>query len=298
MKKAFLQLHISVFIAGFTGILGKLISLNEILLVAWRIAITLVILGLLLYIKNGLRLIPVKEMLKIALVGFIICFHWVAFYGSIKYSNVSVALVCFSATGFFTALFEPLILRRRLNYKELLLGLLTISGIYIIFDFYPQYYLGVIFGIAASVGSSIFPILNKQLLVKYKPRELTFYELGGGLLIMIFFIPFYLQKFPAGHLMPTTADWGWLFLMASGGTVLMFELQLHALKKVSAFTVNLTYNLEPVYGIVLAFIIFKENKNFGSHFYIGLSLILIAIILQTFIVRNQHKKTATDSLAI
>lgn len=290
MKKAFLQLHLSVFLAGFTGILGKLISLNEILLVAYRILITVLILGILLHYKKMLKRISIKEIIRISLIGFIICFHWVAFYGSIKYSNVSVALVCFSATGFFTSLFEPLILRRRIDLGELFLGLLTIAGIYIIFDFYPQYLLGIIFGVAASIGSSIFPIFNKQLLEKYSPREVTFYELTGGLVLLLFFIPFYLTKFPASHYLPTMADWGWLLLMATGGTILMFELQLHALKKISAFTVNLTYNLEPVYGIILAFIIFKENKSLGPGFYLGLSLIFTAIVLQTLRVKRQTQR--------
>ncbi|MEO5966919.1 MAG: EamA family transporter [Ferruginibacter sp.] len=289
MKKAFLQLHLSVFIAGFTGILGKLITLNEILLVAYRILITILILGALLHYKKMLKRLPLKEIIRISLVGFLICFHWVAFYGSIKYSNVSVALVCFSATGFFTSLFEPLILKRRIDLGELFLGLLTIVGIYIIFDFYPQYLLGIIFGVAASIGSSIFPIFNKQLLEKYSPREVTFYELTGGLILLLAFIPFYLTKFPANYYLPTMSDWGWLLLMATGGTVLMFELQLHALRKISAFTVNLTYNLEPVYGIILAFIIFKENKSLGPGFYFGLSLIFLAIVLQTFRVKHQSK---------
>lgn len=298
MKKAFLQLHLSVFIAGFTGILGKLISLNEILLVSFRILITVIILGILLQYKKMLKRISTKEVIRISLVGFIICFHWVAFYGSIKYSNVSVALVCFSATGFFTSLFEPLILKRRIDIAELLLGLLTIAGIYIIFDFYPQFLLGIIFGVAASIGSSIFPILNKQLLEKYSPREVTFYELSGGLVILLAFIPFYLSKFPASHYLPTAADWGWLLLMASGGTVLMFELQLHALRKISAFTVNLTYNLEPVYGIILAFIIFKENKSLGHGFYFGLGLIFLAIILQTISVKRQTDKVKEKQLQL
>lgn len=290
MKKAFLQLHLSVFLAGFTGILGKLITLNEILLVSYRILITVLILGALLYYKKMLKRIPLKEIIRISLIGFIICFHWVAFYGSIKYSNVSVALVCFSATGFFTSLFEPLILKRRIDLGELMLGLLTIAGIYIIFDFYPQYLLGIIFGIAASIGSSIFPIFNKQLLEKYSPREVTFYELTGGLVLLLFFIPFYLTKFPAAYYIPSASDWGWLLLMATGGTILMFELQLHALKKISAFTVNLTYNLEPVYGIILAFIIFKENKSLGPAFYVGLSLIFTAIVLQTLRVKRESGK--------
>ena len=290
MKKAFLQLHIAVFLAGFTAILGKLIKLNEGLLVWYRLLLTVTVLGAIMFFKNQLKAIPFKDLLKISGVGFVIAIHWVTFYGSVKYANVSVALVCFSATGFFTALFEPLLLRKRIVLVELLLGILAISGIYIIFDFHPQYKLGIIFGIISAMGSAIFPILNKQLLVRFTPRILTLYELGGGLVILSFLLPFYLAEYSADYYLPTIADWSWLLVLAVLCTVLSFDLQLNALKKISAFTANLTYNLEPVYGIILAFIFFGENKLFHYEFYIGLGLILLAILLQMLRVLQQHKK--------
>src|SRR6187455_1700352 len=135
MKKALIQLHIAVFLAGFTAILGKLITMNEGLLVWYRLLITVITLGAILFFRKLIIRIPGKDMLKIFGVGTIVAIHWVTFYGSVKYANVSVALVCFSATGFFTAFFEPLILRRRISLIEVLLGLMAIAGIYIIFDF-------------------------------------------------------------------------------------------------------------------------------------------------------------------
>jgi drug/metabolite transporter (DMT)-like permease len=173
---------------------------------------------------------------------------------------------------------------------ELLLGILAISGIYIIFDFHPQYKLGIIFGIVSAMGSAIFPIFNKQLLLRFTPRILTLYELGGGFVVLTFLLPFYLTQYPATYYLPTIADWGWLFILAGLCTVVCFDLQLNALKKISAFTANLTYNLEPVYGILLAFIFFGENKLFHNEFYIGLALILLAILLQMLRVLKQHKK--------
>ena len=289
MKKAFLQLHIAVFLAGFTAILGKLIKLNEGILVWYRLLLTVVILGAIMFYKKQLKIIPFKDLLKIAGVGAIIAIHWVTFYGSVKYANVSVALVCFSATGFFTALFEPLFLRKRIVLVELLLGILAISGIYIIFDFHPQYKLGIIFGIISAMGSAIFPIFNKQLLLRFTPRILTLYELGGGLVVLTVLLPFYLTQYPATYYLPTVKDWGWLMVLAVLCTVVSFDLQLNALKKISAFTANLTYNLEPVYGIILAFIFFRENKLFHNEFYIGLGLILLAILLQMLRVMRQHK---------
>jgi drug/metabolite transporter (DMT)-like permease len=289
MKKALVQLHIAVFLAGFTAILGKLITLNEGLLVWFRLLITVVTLGGILYFRKQLVRIPFKDLLKIFGVGVIVAIHWVTFYGSVKYANVSVALVCFSATGFFTAFFEPLILKRRISLAEVGLGLIAIIGIYIIFDFHPQYKLGVIFGIVSALGSSLFPIYNKKMLLTYSPRILTFYELGGGLLALTVLVPFYLTQFPAAYYIPTATDWVWLLVLAWLCTVLSFDLQLNALKKISAFTANLTYNLEPVYGIILAFIFFKENENLHREFYIGVLLILLAVVLQMLRIRHQYK---------
>ncbi len=277
MKKAFLQLHIAVFLAGFTAILGKLIGLNEGLLVWYRLLLTVIILAVLMRAKKQFQPISFGSMIKIAGVGLIITIHWVAFYGSVKYANVSVALVCFSATGFFTSILEPVLLRKRFLPAEVLLGILAIFGIYIIFDFHPQFKLGIIFGLVAALGSSIFPIFNKQLLRSYTPRMLTLYELAGGFILLTLLLPLYLQQFPAAYFIPTWSDLGWLVILSSVCTVYCFDLQLQALKKLSAFTSNLTYNLEPVYGIILAFIFFKENQFFRREFYIGLALIISAI---------------------
>ena len=283
-------MHIAVFLAGFTAILGKLITLNEGLLVWFRLLITVSTLGIMLYYQKRIKAIPWGDMLKIFGVGVIVALHWVTFYGSVKYGNVSVALVCFSATGFFTAFFEPMILRRKLSVIEIGLGMMAIAGIYIIFDFHPQYKLGIIFGILSAMGSALFPIFNKRLLVVYEPKTLTLYELGGGLLALTVLVPLYLLKFPASYYVPTATDWLWLFVLAWLCTVLSFDLQLNALKKVSAFTANLTYNLEPVYGIILAFIFFKENENLHREFYFGVLLILLAVVLQMWRISRQYRR--------
>ena len=283
-------MHIAVFLAGFTAILGKLITLNEGLLVWFRLLITVSTLGIMLYYQKRIKTIPWGDMLKIFGVGVIVALHWVTFYGSVKYGNVSVALVCFSATGFFTAFFEPMILRRKLSVIEIGLGMMAIAGIYIIFDFHPQYKLGIIFGILSAMGSALFPIFNKRLLVVYEPKTLTLYELGGGLLALTVLVPLYLLKFPASYYVPTATDWLWLFVLAWLCTVLSFDLQLNALKKVSAFTANLTYNLEPVYGIILAFIFFKENENLHREFYLGVLLILLAVVLQMWRISRQYRR--------
>ena len=290
MRKAFLQLHIAVLLAGFTGVLGRLITLNEGLLVWYRLLFSSVTLWILFYFTRKLRMISFKEFLKIFGVGLIAALHWVTFYGSIKYANVSVALVCFSAIGFFTAIFEPLVFRTRIDIWELLLGLMVIGGIYIIFHFDPQYKIGIVVGIISALLGSLFPIFNRVLLRTHSTETITVYELTGGFLALSIMLPFYLRLFPADHLIPTLSDFWWLLVLSWLCTVLAFQLSMNALKKISAFTVNLSYNLEPVYGILLAFVIYQENRELKSSFYVGLSIIILAVALQTLDVYVKHRK--------
>ena len=289
MKKAFLQLHIAVFLAGFTAILGKLIELNEGLLVWYRLLFSILLIGVVLVWKKQFKKIEVSDFINIALVGLILACHWVTFYGSVKYSNASVAVVCLSAAGFYSSILEPLILKKKLIYAELGLGILSLLGIYIIFDFHPQYKIGIIFGMLSSLGSALFPIFNKRLLIKFTPRILTFYEFTGGLFFLTLLLPFYFVTFKPAYYLPTQIDLFWLMILTVFCTVMAFDFQLNALRKISAFTSNLTYNLEPLYGIVLAFVIFNENKLLNSHFYIGLILIVLAIVLQMFRVLKIKK---------
>ncbi len=290
MKKALVQLHIAVFLAGFTAILGKWISLNEGVLVWYRIAITVAAMLLLFYVKKQLKRIQLKDAIKIIAVGGIVAFHWVTFYGSVKYANVSVALVCFSATGFFTALIEPIILKRKFDPFEMLLGFMAIIGIGIIFNFYPHYKTGIILGILSALGSACFPVYNKLFLQKHTPQTVMIYELSGGLIVLSLLLPLYLNLFPQGAYLPSGSDWIHLIILALLCTVFTFHLQLNSLKHISPFTANLTYNLEPVYGIIMAFIFFKENEYFGWKFYVGLIFILAAIVLQTYRVLKRKKE--------
>jgi drug/metabolite transporter (DMT)-like permease len=289
MKKAFIQLHIAVVFAGFTAILGKLIDLNEGMLVWYRMFLSAVTLAIILYFRNELKKLSLKNCLMLFGVGAIIAMHWVTFYGSIKYSNVSVSVTCLSAIGFFTSLLEPLIIRRRLDIVEVLLGLLAIAGIYLIFNFYPEYKTGTIFGILSALLACLFPILNKKILNNFSPKIVTLYEMTGGCIALCFILPLYFHFFPANYFLPTATDWMWLLVLAWICTVFAFILSLNSLKHISAFTVNLSYNLEPVYSIIMAFIIFKENKFLGPGFYYGFALILLAITLQMMRVYHERK---------
>jgi drug/metabolite transporter (DMT)-like permease len=287
LKKAFIQLHIAVLLAGFTGILGKLITLNEGLLVWYRLLLSAVSLWILALIwRQPLRL-AARDIWRIFGVGAIAALHWVAFYGSIKYSNVSVGLLCFSAIGFFTALLEPLIFRHRVDGVELLLGLLVIAGIYFIFRVDPHYKTGILLGLASSLLGSLFPVLNRRILQKIPAQTVTLYELSGGFLFLSVLMPLYLHFAPTTTMLPGLADLGWLLVLSWVCTVLAFSLSMNALRKISAFTVNLSYNLEPIYGILLAFIVFREDRMFTPGFYAGMICILVAIVLQMLRLRSR-----------
>lgn len=288
MKKAFIQLHIAVFLAGFTGILGKLIQLNEGLLVWYRLLISSATLLLIAFFRQRKNKMSLQNMIRVGGVGAVAALHWVSFYGSIKLANVSIALICFSAIGFFTAILEPLIFRVKPHMRELLLGFLVMIGISFIFQFDPHFRMGILVGLAAALLGSIFPILNRKLLGSIDAETLTTYELSGGFIFLSLLMPIYLRLFPTNYFFPHFWDWIWLLVLSWVCTVLAFNLSMFALKKISAFTVNLTFNLEPIYGISLAFLIFREDKYLSWGFYLGFSLILLAIIWQmTSIFRRQ-----------
>lgn len=289
MQKALMQLHLAVLFAGFTGVLGRIITLNEGLLVWYRLAIALPILALLITYKKQWVILKGKEIASIFVIGVIAALHWVTFYASIKYSNVSIALVCFSSIGFFTAIFDPILKKRTISKRELLLGLLPILGISLIFQFDPNYKVGIILGIIAAILGSIFPILSGQQLQKHSTWMVTFYYLFGALLFLTITVPFYLKAFPPTHILPTTTDWMGLLVLSVICTVWAIMLSMSALKYISAFTVNLSYNLEPIYGILLAFILYREDKGMGIYFYLGLACILLSVALQTYFVFTKNK---------
>jgi drug/metabolite transporter (DMT)-like permease len=291
MRKAFLQLHIAVFLAGFTGILGRLISLNEAWIVWYRLALTSITMWVLFALMKKIHAIPRPMILKIAGVGFIAALHWVTFYGAIKYSNVSVALVCFSSIGFFTAFLEPLLEKKRINRMELLLGLVTIAAIYLIFHFDTDYQVGIVVGIISAFLGALFPIFNRQFLRKVNVETLLVWQQSGGWLALSILLPVYLQFFPAGPMLPTAADWGWLLVLSWVCSVAAFQLSSQALRHLSAFTVNLTYNLEPVYGILLAFAVFQENKYLSRWFFVGFIIISGVLLVHALLLRRSARRS-------
>ena len=282
MKRAFLQLHIAVFLAGFTGVLGRLITLNEAVLVWYRMMIACFVLWISLLFQKRKPAASRRLFIQASTVGFLLAMHWVSFYAGIKISNVSTALVCLSAMGFFTAILEPVMLRRPFDIIEVLLGLLAIAGISIVFHFDPHYKLGIIISLFSAFLASIFPILNRQILQKMDAETATRYQLSGGFIFITLLMPVYLHYFPVDKLLPSLSDFAWLLVLGILCTVVAYDLFMKALQKISAFTVNLSYNLEPIYGIGMAFLIYREDKEVSPGFYYGFCLIVAAVILQTW----------------
>jgi len=191
-------------------------------------------------------------------------------------------LVCFSSIGFFSSIVEPLLLKRKIDPVEVLLGIAVMFGVYLIFHFANNYQLGIVFGLISSFLAALFTILNKSMVGKHNPETISFYELGGGWIALTFFLPFYFQFFPVERYLPTSLDFVWLMVLSLFCTVLAFNLSIRSLQKISPFTVNLSYNLEPVYGIALAFLIYQEHRELGPSFYFGIGIIFLTVLIQTF----------------
>ena len=286
MRLAFIKLHIAVLLAGFTAILGKLITLNEAALVWWRLLLSVVALLLLFTWLKKSVLTSRKTILQLLGIGSLVGIHWLCFFGSVKFGNVSIALVCFSAAGFFSALLEPVITRRKWRPIELLLGLMCMAGIYIIFHFDTRYKTGILLGVAAAALSALFSILNKQMVnARADGLQMTFWEMSGALITLSVAMPAYVML-RGDSMLPAPLDWLWLLILALVCTVWAFFLQLQALQHISAVTLNLTYNLEPVYGIILAFIFFQENQYLHSTFFAGLIFIALAVAIQMWRVKQ------------
>lgn len=289
MKKSYLLLHFAVILAGFTGVFGKLISLNEGLLTWYRVFFSAVILFLILKLFKVLDQTTSKEKFDIAKIGLLITIHWVFFYASIKYSNISIGVICYCLTSFFTAVFKPLIDRSAFKFSELLLSMLTLLGISLIFHFDTSYQLAIILGVISSAFAALYTIYNERLVKVYDSKIINYYQMIGGTIGLGFLLPAYLYFFPAENLIPDFKDTFYLILLSLFCTVGLYVAFAEVLKKIPAFTVNLSFNLEPIYAIILAFIFFDESKEVNTSFYIGLFFVMISVVLQSIISLRKSK---------
>jgi drug/metabolite transporter (DMT)-like permease len=289
MKKSYLLLHFAVILAGFTGVFGKLISLNEGLLTWYRVFFSYVILFLILKIFRIADRTTLKEKFDIAKIGLLITIHWVFFYASIKYSNISIGVVCYCLTSFFTAFFKPLINRTKFKFTELLLSTLTLLGISLIFHFDTSYQLAIVLGVISSAFAALYTIYNERLVKTYDSKIINYYQMFGGTIGLGVLLPFYLHFFPAESLVPNLKDTFYLILLSLFCTVGLYVSFAEVLKKIPAFTVNLSFNLEPIYAIILAFMFFDESKEVNTSFYVGLFFIMISVLLQSIISLKKSK---------
>ncbi|BAV04596.1 hypothetical protein FLA_0588 [Filimonas lacunae] len=241
--------------------------------------------------KGEIKRIDTRGFLKIGAIGTILALHWLFFYGSIKYSNVSIALTCLATSGLLSAIIEPLFFRKRINPMELVLGLFALAGIGIIYLSNLSFSSGIYIGLIAALLTVTVSVLNKKMVNGYEPNTITLYQLTGGFLGLTVLMPLYHYLFPTDAILPVKWDWAWLLVLSIVCTIFTFILYIAALKKLSAFTMNLTLTLEPVYGVLLAFAIFHENESFNVNFYIGFLLILLAVVLQMMRIVIQARKT-------
>ncbi|HLW19790.1 MAG TPA: DMT family transporter [Cyclobacteriaceae bacterium] len=279
--KDYLMLHFVVLIWGFTAILGMLISIPTIEMVFYRTFLAFVALGLIFWWRKTKIRIPQKELLKILATGGIICLHWLLFFGAARVSNISVCLAGLATASFWTAFIEPMVNKTKVKWYEVLLGLVIIVGLVIIFSFELDYWLGLVMSVGSALLGACFMVINSRLTKRGNPYIITFYEMLGACLFSVLAL-FCNQLFYSGEelqLIPTTMDWVWLFLLAGFCTVYAFSVSVELMKRLTAFAVNLTVNLEPVYGIILAVLIFGEKEKMTGGFYLGTLIILLAVCL-------------------
>ena len=296
-------LHLAVFLAGWTGVFGRLITLSGLPLVWHRMWVSVATLGLVLALTHRLHRVGWKALLKIGGCGAILATHWVAFFASIQLSNVSIGVACVATSCFFTTLFNPLINRKRISWAEVLISFISIAGVLLIFSLDVRYRIGIVLGLTCAALYSVFSILNVNVSKETGEDSATMllYELIGGVLFLTLCMPLYAYIFEGTGVrgcvgariilkewMPSSADFLWLILLGSVFTVLPFLFQLQALVKLSPFSVSLAYNLEPVYSIAIAAILFGELREVNFSFWLGISLIVISVLIQTFRVMRDE----------
>lgn len=282
-------MHLSIILWGLTAVLGKGIGLNEGLLVWYRMLIVSVSLFVYLRILNISIHVSVNQFKRLFLVGTLLMIHWIFFYGAIKYSNVSVTLSLFASTTLFTAILEPTMTGKKFDTMEILYSILALLGIGIIFySDSNNYTAGIILALLAAFVGAFFNILNKSIVHELNTGVVSFYEISMGFLSLTILMPLYLHMSPSQKLFPDTSDWIQLFVLAILCTHVTLILSLNALRHLSAFTLNLAINLEPVYGIALAFIFFGEDQQLNRWFFAGASIIMMSVVLHSLHSKRQR----------
>lgn len=286
-----LKLHWVVVIYGFTAILGRLISIPALELVWYRMLLGAIGLGFWLVLRRRSMRVPPLQIMYFLLTGLVVAAHWLAFFGSIKVANVSIALACFATSALFTSFVEPIFFKRRVVIYEVALGLMTLFGLSLIFRLETAYTYGIILGVLAAFLSAVFQVVNKQFQKKYDPLVISFYELIGGFLgISLFLIPYSVDH--AVSFQISWKDAAWLLILAWVCTSYAFAASVDVMKSLSAYNVVLAINMEPIYGIVLANIIFGDSELMTREFYIGTLIMLLSVFVYPILKRKLPLKNA------
>lgn len=286
--KSYLHLHLIVFIWGFTAILGALISLDSLPLVWFRMALAVFFISFYIYWKKLPLKISRKHLIQFVLAGFIIALHWFTFFKAIKVSNVSVTLACLSTGAFFTSFLEPILKGKKIVWYEVFLGLLVVLGLYIIFNVEGNYKYGMFLALTSAFLSALFAVINSKFVKSHDATIISFYELSGGVIFFSILL-FFGNQFSASFFQLTANDLIYLMILSSVCTAYAFIASTAVMKYLSAYTVMLTINLEPIYGIILAVIIFEEKEKMSADFYIG-ALLILATVLLNIIIKTKMKK--------
>lgn len=285
--KSYLNLHLIVFIWGFTAVLGELITIREASLVWYRMLLaTGFLLVYLLLVKKKLAL-PPKAVMKLVFVGFLIAIHWIFFFKAINISNVSITLAMFSVGAFFASVLEPLFYKRKMLWYEVLFGLVIIAGLFIIMQVEIKYLGGILAALFSVFVGVLFTLFNGKLIQEHDSTIITLYEFFAGFLFVSVYLLFD-GKFTAGFFEVSSNDWLLILLLSSVCTAYAFTASVNVMKRLSPYTVMLTTNLEPVYGIILAYFIIGEDEKMSVSFYIGSAIILLTVILNG-IIKNKMK---------
>ena len=285
-----IHLHFLVFIAGFTAILGELINLKSVPLVWYRMTIAGILMFIFLRYKRIKLSVPLNVKIRFFLAGIVIALHWITFFAAINTSNISITLAMFSTGAFFASLIEPLFYRRRIISYEIIFGLLVMVGVAMIMQIEGKYFYGIILGILSAFLSSLFAVINGKFVQNYNAVTISFYEFISGILFISIFLTFdHEHGFSASFFNIIFSDFIYLLILASVCTAYAFIASVYVMKHITPFSVVLTYNLEPVYGIIMAFIIFPEKERMPVIFYIGSSLIILTVLLNAIIKYNKNK---------
>ena len=288
-----LHLHLIVFIWGFTAVIGRLISLDALPLVWFRMLFAVFFIFLFIKIKKIPFQISTKKILQYLFAGLIIALHWFTFFRAIKVSNISVTLACLSTGAFFASLLEPILYGRKIILYEVVFGLIMIFGLYIIFNVEVNYFEGIILALVSAFLSALFAIINSKFIKENNAVIISFYELLGGVAFFSVFL-FFTSSFKADFFQLSTNDFLYLMILSSVCTAYAIISSTSLMKYLSPYTVMLTINLEPIYGIILAVIIFKDKEKMSTDFYIGALIILITVILNAII--KSKKEAIKDVL--